>query len=36
MLTLPKTIIHVLRHFEEVFSERVWEMANLLGNWQIV
>jgi len=23
MLTLPKTIIHVLRQFEEVFSERV-------------
>ena len=30
MLTLPKTIIHVLRQFEEVFSERVWEWAKVL------
>ena len=30
MLTLPKRIIHVLRHFEEVFSERVWEWAKVL------
>jgi DDE superfamily endonuclease len=30
MLTLPKTIIHVLRHFEEVLSERVWEWAKVL------
>src|SRR6266849_3156836 len=30
MLTLPKKIIHVLRHFEEVFSERVWEWAKVL------
>src|SRR5947199_7872982 len=30
MLTLPKGIIHVLRHFEAVFSERVWEWAKVL------
>jgi hypothetical protein len=30
MLNLPKRIIHVLRHFEGVFSERVWEWAKVL------
>src|SRR6202521_1928239 len=30
MQTLPKRIIHVLRHFEAVFSERVWEWAKVL------
>ncbi len=30
MQTLPKRIIHVLRHFEGVFSERVWEWAKVL------
>jgi DDE superfamily endonuclease len=30
MLTLPKTIIHVLRQLEEVLSERVWEWAKML------
>ncbi|HEY4383751.1 MAG TPA: transposase [Ktedonobacteraceae bacterium] len=30
MRTLPKKIIHVLRHFEEVLSERVWEWAKVL------
>ncbi|WP_274532092.1 transposase [Ktedonobacter racemifer] len=30
MLTLPTRIIHVLRHFEEAFSERVWEWAKVL------
>jgi DDE superfamily endonuclease len=30
MLTLPKRIIHVLRQFETVFSERVWEWAKVL------
>jgi len=30
MLTLPKRMIHVLRHFETVFSERVWEWAKVL------
>ena len=30
MLTLPKRIIQVLREFEEVFSERVWEWAKVL------
>jgi len=30
MLTLPKRIIPVLRHFEPVFSERVWEWAKVL------
>ncbi|GAC1650554.1 MAG: hypothetical protein NVS4B9_41430 [Ktedonobacteraceae bacterium] len=27
---LPKKIVHVLRQFEEVFSERVWEWAKVL------
>lgn len=30
MLNLPKKIIQVLRDFEEVFSERVWEWAKVL------
>jgi DDE superfamily endonuclease len=30
MLNLPKGIIQVLRCFEEVFSERVWEWAKVL------
>jgi len=30
MLSLPKKIIQVLRDFEEVFSERVWEWAKVL------
>jgi hypothetical protein len=30
MLNLPKGIIQVLRHFEEVFSEQVWEWAKVL------
>src|SRR5487761_758350 len=30
MRTLPKRIIQVLGHFEEAFSERVWEWAKLL------
>jgi DDE superfamily endonuclease len=30
MLTLPKRIIHVLRQFETVLSERVWEWAKVL------
>jgi hypothetical protein len=30
MLTLPRKIIHVLRQFETVFSERVWEWAKVL------
>ncbi len=30
MLNLPKGITYVLRHFEEVFSERVWEWAKVL------
>ncbi len=30
MLNLPKKIIYVLRCFEEVFSERVWECAKVL------
>ena len=29
-MDLPKKIIQVLRHFEEVFSERVWERAKVL------
>jgi DDE superfamily endonuclease len=29
-LHLPKGIIHILRHFEEIFSERVWEWAKVL------
>src|SRR5256884_496546 len=30
MLTLPKKIIQVLRHFEGALSERVWEWAKVL------
>ena len=30
MRDLPVAIIHVLRHFESVFSERVWEWAKVL------
>jgi len=30
MLTLPKKIIHLLREFESVFSERIWEWAKVL------
>ena len=30
MRDLPDAIIHVLRHFELVFSERVWEWAKVL------
>ncbi len=30
MLTLPKRIIQVLRHFETVLSERVWQWAQVL------
>jgi hypothetical protein len=30
MLNLPRGIIHVLRHFEEVLSERVWEWAKVV------
>src|SRR4249920_1550059 len=30
MRDLPQAIIHVLRHFELVFSERVWEWAKVL------
>ncbi len=30
MQTLPKRIIQVLRQFEEVLSERVWEWAKVL------
>src|SRR6266705_4167266 len=30
MRDLPQAIIHVLRHFELAFSERVWEWANVL------
>ena len=30
MLTLPKAIIPVLRAFEPVFSERVWEWVKVL------
>jgi hypothetical protein len=29
-MDLPKKIIQVLRVFEEVFSERVWEWAKVL------
>jgi hypothetical protein len=29
-MDLPKKIIQVLRQFEEVFSERVWEWAKVL------
>src|SRR5438552_3222145 len=30
MLDLPRKIIQVLRYFEEVFSERVWEWVKVL------
>lgn len=30
MRDLPSAIIHILRHFESVFSERVWEWAKVL------
>jgi DDE superfamily endonuclease len=30
MLTLPTRMIHVLRHFETVLSERVWDWATVL------
>lgn len=30
MHNLPQAIIHVLRHFEPLFSERVWEWAKIL------
>jgi len=30
MLTLPKKIIHLLREFESVFSERLWEWVKVL------
>src|SRR5260370_41870038 len=30
MLTLPKKIIHLLREFESVFSERIWEWVKVL------
>src|SRR5579872_734386 len=30
MLNLPKGIIHVLRYFEESFSERIWQWARVL------
>jgi hypothetical protein len=30
MLSLPKKIIQMLRHFESAFSERVWEWAKVL------
>ena len=30
MRDLPQAIIHILRHFELVFSERVWEWAKIL------
>lgn len=30
MLNLPKKIISILRYFEEVFDERVWEWAKVL------
>lgn len=30
MRNLPPAIIHVLRHFEPMFSERVWEWAKIL------
>ena len=30
MRDLPDAIIHVLRHFEMLFSERVWEWAKVL------
>ena len=30
MRDLPQAIIHILRHFESFFSERVWEWAKVL------
>jgi DDE superfamily endonuclease len=30
MRNLPPAIIHVLRHFEVAFSERIWEWAQIL------
>jgi hypothetical protein len=30
MVDLPRKIIQVLRHFEGVLSERVWEWAKVL------
>jgi hypothetical protein len=30
MRNLPMAIIHVLRQFEAVFSERVWDYAKVL------
>ena len=30
MVTLPKKIIHLLREFESVFSERIWEWVKVL------
>jgi len=30
MLNLPKKLMPVLRHFEAIFSERVWEWAKVL------
>ena len=30
MGTLPSDIVSVLRHFEDAFSERVWEWAKVL------
>ncbi len=30
MRSLPTEIIHILRHFEMVFSDRVWEWAKVL------
>ncbi len=30
MLDLPKGMMHLLRHFEGAFSERVWEWAKVL------
>jgi hypothetical protein len=30
MPQLPKRILHVLRHFEGVFSERVWEWGKVM------
>jgi hypothetical protein len=30
MLNLPKKMISILRSFEEVFDERVWEWAKVL------
>ena len=30
MRDLPPAIVHVIRHFEPLFSERVWEWAKIL------